>query len=202
MRIVRKSAVAALVVIAVGLALADLSAPSWTSVGRGSVGVPIATDLVLLPPEPGCEDAVERDDCDPRYAFATNRSIVAWGSVRNEGPAPVVLEGIAADWFDRPDLMLIRPVRVIDGGDPIDPAGWRPTQTTWQPVSLAAGEQRMVGIEFHTSGDVAAMCRHWENGAGVGFGSAPLNWRVAVATHVYELPLPFFVMAPTTAQCA
>jgi hypothetical protein len=126
---------------------------------------------------------------------------MAWASVRNEGPAPVVLEGVAADWFDRPELMLARPVRVLDGGDPIDPTGWHPTQTAWQPLSLAPGGQRMVGIVFHTSGDLAAMCRHYTDGGGIGFGSAPMKWRVAVATHVYELPLPFFVMAPTTAEC-
>lgn len=198
----RTAAVAAVVLVfVVGLALADLSAPSWTSVGRGSVGVEPATDLVLLPPEPGCEDTADDDDCDPRFAFAPDRSIVAWASVRNEGPAPVVLEGVAADWFDRPELMIVRPVRVLDGGDPLDPAGWHPTQTAWQPLGLAPGEQRMVGIVFHTSGDLAAMCRHYMDGGGIGFGSAPMRWRVAVATHVYELPVPFFVIAPTTAEC-
>lgn len=198
----RIAAALVVLVIAAGLALADLGAPSWTAVGRGSVGVEPATDLDLLPAEPGCEDPAKDDDCSPRFVFAPGESIVAWASVRNEGPAPVVLDGVVADWFDRSDLMLYRPVRVIDGGDPVDPAGWTPTETPWRPVGLSHGEQRMVGIEFRTSTDLSAMCRHYVDGGGVGFGYAPLQWRVAIATHTYELPLPFFVMAPTSAQCA
>jgi hypothetical protein len=195
-------AAAVVLIIAVGLALADLGAPSSTAVVPGSVGVEPMTDLERLPAEPDCDDLSEEDHCWPNYAFAPGVSIVAWVSVRNEGPAPVILDGVVAEWFDRPELMLYRPVRVIDGGDPIDPAGWQPTQTAWQPVSLSPNEQRMVGIEFRTSADLAAMCRHYSGGGGVGFGHAPLQWGVALATHVHELPLPFYVMAPTTTQCA
>lgn len=198
----RTAAALLVLVIAAGLALADLGAPSWTAVVPGSFGRGPITDLERLPAEPDCDDFSEDDNCWPHYVFARDVSIVAWASVRNDGPAPVVLDGVVADWFDRPDLMLFRPVRVIDGGDPVDPAGWTPTETPWQPIGLSPAEQRMVGIEFRTSTDLSAMCRHYVDGGGVGFGYAPLQWRVALVTHIYELPLPFFVMAPTSAQCA
>lgn len=191
-----------------GVFVTDAQAPSITSLRAGSVALePDATGLKLDPLADGCaqDDPLETSVvCPRRYAYAPNATLRTWVSVRNDGPLAVTLTG-AKSWmeqFEGPD-MLAEPVLVIDAGDPIpEPRRDAPVRP-FGPFVLKPGEERLVGVEFRTTGDVKDACLGWSVGTGIVFESIPIEWHWLANTHTVDLAFsePLEFMAPTEADC-
>jgi hypothetical protein len=195
----------ALAAVAV-LAVADLLAPAYVDVGRGSYGFPVQADAFeLLPAEDGCDERSSWDDpCPQRYAYAPNEALTMWISVRNGGFLPITLNGVSQDWIDQyPPYILGRPTAGLDGGDPS--LGWQggdPVPS--EPVVLNPGDQRAVGLQFRTSDDLAFLCQHWGEGNGIGWEFVPITWRLLFFEHEQRIDFdePIVFMAPTAADCS
>ena len=191
-----------------GLFVTDVEAPSVTSLGAGSVAFePETTSLKLDPPSADCteQDAVQTDAaCSRRYAFAPNATLRTWVSVRNDGPLAVTLTG-ASSWIDRyaESVLLAEPVRVSDAGNPIPEPRHDGPAAPFAPIVLSPGEQRLVGVEFRTTSDLADACQRWAVGSGIVFESIPIEWHWLVNTHTVDLAFsePIEFMAPTEADC-
>jgi len=192
-----------------GVFVTDVSAPSVTSLGVGSVAFePEAAGLKLDPPSDGCpQQAATQTDvaCSRRYAFAPNATLQTWVSVRNGGPLAVTLTG-ATSWLDRyaGSALLAEPVVVSDGGDSVPEPRHDVPNTPFAPIVLSPGEQRLVGVEFRTTGDLADACQRWSVGSGVVFESIPIEWHWLANTHTLDLAFsqPIEFMAPTEADCS
>jgi hypothetical protein len=191
-----------------GVFVTDAQAPSITSLSLGSVAFePQTTGLKLDALAEGCaeDDALETGAvCPRRYAFAPNATLRTWVSVRNDGPLAVTLTG-AKSWMDQytEPALLAEPVLVSDAGDPIpEPRRDAPT-TPFAPIVLKPGAERLVGVEFRTTGDVADACLRWSVGSGMVFESIPIEWHWLANTHTVDLAFsePLEFMAPTEADC-
>jgi hypothetical protein len=189
--------------IAFAGAMADLTVP-FAQVGVGSVSVaPRAEGLQLASADSSCTSP-SGNLCAGRYAYGPDRKLTAWFSVRNASPVAITLDGVPDAWFKQfaPEL-LIRPIAGLDGGDAslgtADLVG-----TSFRPVVLAPHAQRLVGVEFRTTGDVAYACAHWQRGTGVGWDWLPVAWHWAVTSHEVKIPLrqPVEMAAPTERDCA
>jgi hypothetical protein len=193
---------AGIVVISV-VAIADFRASTLTSVRVGSVAFdPEASGLALLPPEDGC--GASAATCSRRYAFAPNRTLTTWVSVRNDGPLPVTLVG-ASRWLDGfgEQAMLAEPISVTDGGNPLSEAQRAQAGAPFDPVVLETEEQRLVIVEFRTTSDFRDACERWMAGSGVVFESIPVEWHWLVRTQTQDIAFaePIEFMAPTSADC-
>jgi hypothetical protein len=184
-------------------AIADLTAP-FAQVGVGSYSAsPRADGLQPAPADPNCR-APSNGVCAGRLAYAPDRKLTAWFSVRNESPVAITLDGVPDAWFKQfaPEF-LVRPVVALDGGDPTlgmaDLGG-----TPFRPVVLAPHAQRLVGVEFRTTGDVAYACAHWGRGIAVGWEWLPIEWHWAATRHEVKivLPQPIEMATPTAGDCA
>jgi hypothetical protein len=191
-----------------GVFVTDVQAPSITSVRLGSVAFePVATGLKL---DAFANDCAEQDPlvigaaCPRRYAFAPNGTLRTWVSVRNDGPLAVTLTG-AKSWMDQytEPALLAEPVLISDAGDPLpEPRRDAPT-TPFAPIVLKPGAERLVGVEFRTTGDVNDACLRWSVGTGIVFESVPIEWHWLANTHTVDLAFsePLEFMAPTEADC-
>ena len=146
-------------------AVADLTVP-FATIGHGSYSrAPVAEGLELLPPQP-C-GAPSASPCPARFAYAPNQKLTVWFSVRNESRVPLTLDGLPRGWFEQfPSELLMRPVAVLDGGGPVRGSPGAMDAAPFQPLVLAPLEERMVGLEFRTTADVAYACTHWMAGTG------------------------------------
>jgi hypothetical protein len=191
-----------------GVFVTDVQAPSITSLRVGSVALePEATGLKLDAFAEGCaeEDLLQTGAvCPRRYAFASNATLRTWVSVRNDGPLAVTLMG-AKSWIEqfKQPAMLAEPVLVSDAGNPIPEARYDAPVKPLGPTVLKPGEERLVGVEFRTAGDVKDACLGWSVGTGIVFESVPIEWRWLANTHTVNLafPEPLEFMAPTEADC-
>ena len=127
--------------------------------------------------------------------------------MRNESRVPLTLDGVPRRWFEQfPSEMLMRPVAALDGGDPgrgsLSPTATDPT--SFRPLVLAPLEERMVGVEFRTTADVAYACTHWKVGIGIGWGQVPVVWHWVATEHEAQIDLakPITLMAPTASDCS
>src|SRR2546430_14748642 len=173
-------------ILAVGLALAvvavvaatvaDLTVP-FATIRHGSYSrAPVAEGLEGLPPQPPC-GAPSASPCEARFASAPGQKLTVWFSVRNESRVPLTFDGVPRRWFEQfASEMLLRPVAALDGGDP--PRGTIGVMhaTALEPVVLAPLEERLVGVEFLTTADVAYACTHWGAGTGIGWDRVPVVW--------------------------
>ena len=191
---------------ALAAAVADVAVP-FATIGQGSYSrAPVAEGLEALPPQPPCGSPFA-GPCAARFAYAPNQKLTVWFSVRNESRVPLTLDGVPRRWFEQfPSEMLMRPVAVLDGGGPVrgslslgatDP-------TPFRPLVLAPLEERMVGVEFRTTADVAYACTHWKAGVGIGWGQVPVVWHWVATEHETQIDLakPITLMAPTASDCA
>ena len=203
MRIVAVCLVLA-VVGALAAAVADLTVP-FATIGHGSYSrAPVAEGLEVLPPQPPC-GAPSASPCAARFAYDPNRKLTVWFSVRNESRVPLTLDGVPRRWFDQfPSEPLIRPVAVLDGGDPVRGSSGAMDATHFQPLVLAPLEERMVGVEFRTTADVAYACTHWMVGTGIGWDRIPVVWHWVAREHETQINLakPITLMAPSAADCS
>lgn len=200
-------ALAVAVLAAFAVAIADLRASDVIGIGPGSFGFePRAEGLALLPPEASCQSraAPSPVQCARRYAYGRDKTLTAWVSVRNEGRFAVTLDGVSQRWLDQfPSELLIRPVAQLDAGDPT--RGWDPSRSApFKPVLLNPGDQRAVGVQFRTTGDVAFACRMWKEGGAIGWEAIPLAWHWLFSEHEVEstFAAPIRLMAPTSTDCA
>jgi hypothetical protein len=189
-----------------GVFVTDVQAPSVTSLRVGSVAFePEATGLKLDVLAQGCaeQDPLETV-CPRRYAFAPNATLRTWVSVRNDGPLAVTLTG-AKSWMDqyKEPALLAEPVLVSDAGDPIPEPRRAAPVMPFAPLVLKPGEERLVGVEFRTTGDVKDACLRWSVGTGIVFESIPIEWHWLANTHTIDLAFsePLEFMAPTEADC-
>jgi hypothetical protein len=191
-----------------GVFVTDVQAPSITSLRLGSVAFePQAAGLKLDAIPEGCDELnpVGPDSaCPRRYAFAPNATLRTWVSVRNDGPLAVTLTG-AKTWVDqfKEPAMLAEPVLVSDAGDPIPEPRPNLSVTPFAPIVLKPGQERLVGVEFRTTGDMKDACLRWGIGTGIVFESIPIEWHWLANTHTVDLafPQPVEFMAPTEADC-
>jgi hypothetical protein len=192
-----------------GVFVADVEAPSVTSLGAGSVAFePQAAGLKLDSPSDDCPEqpAIQTDAvCSRRYTFAPDATLRTWVSVRNDGPLAVTLDG-AKSWIDRyaGSALLAEPVLVSDGGNPIPEPRRDVAATPFAPIVLSPGQQRLVGVEFRTTADLADACQRWSVGTGVVFESIPMEWHWLASTHTLDLAFsePIEFLAPTEADCS
>jgi hypothetical protein len=191
-------------VIALAAAIADLTVP-FATIGHGSVSrAPVADGLTVLPTQPPC-GAPFGSPCTARFAYAPNQKLTVWFSVRNESRLPLTLNGVPRRWFDQfPSELLMRPVAVLDGGDLVRGSPRAMEATPFRPVALAPLEERMVGVEFRTTADVAYACTHWMTGTGIGWERIPVAWHWLAREHETEINLakPITLMAPSTTDCS
>ena len=213
----RRLAVLVAIVVLLALGLTGLFdavlAPSFLGVGPGSYGLPPRTaGLELLPADASCDPTsgdLNDEPCPQRYAYRPAQTLVAWVSVRNDGPLAVTLRGVSRSWLeqfgDPAVIPLGKPRRGLDGGDPTS-AGTAGSlsQAAFGDLTLAPGDERIVGLEFETLGDETLACRHWAVGSGTVWESVPVAWRWLVVEHTQEIPLanPIEFMAPAEADCA
>lgn len=201
----RRASIALAFVLLVSFAgaIADLTVP-FAQVGVGSYSAsPSADGLQLAPADSNCRTP-SAGACVGRFAYGPDRKLTAWFSVRNESPVAITLDGVPDAWFKQfaPEF-LVRPVVALDGGDPslgmADLSG-----TPFRPVVLAPHAQRLVGVEFRTTGDVAYACTHWMRGTAVGWDWLPVAWHWAATTHEVKIVLqqPIEMAAPTAGNCA
>ena len=196
--------------VVLGVALVDMQAPRVAKVGVGSLSFePEAAGLDALPPDDGCVDDASTDTdrpCAQRFAFAPNGVLRTWVSVGNDGPVPVTLDGVTSSWIDQLEeaAMLARPVVVTDGGDAFREAGRDDSGAPLQPIVLEAGDQRVVGVEFRTTGNVRDACERWVVGSGMVFDSVPFQWHWLTSPHALEVAFghPVEFMAPTATDCS
>jgi hypothetical protein len=202
-----------LVIFAIGIVaavvVADLGASSFIEIGHGSAGVVPQTDgLQLLPAGPDCEALLEdpEEPCPRRYAYRPGQSLVAWISVRNNGPVPVTVRGVSRAWLDQyVDIApLGAPMAGLDGGDGFQSIGDEISGTAFEPVVLDPGDERLVGVEFRTTDDSEDACARWIDGAAVQWAAMPIAWHWLFIGHETELAFaePIDFMAPTDRDCA
>lgn len=189
---------------ALAAAVADLTVP-FATIGRGSYSrAPVAEGLGVLPPQPPC-GAPFASPCAARFAYAPNQKLTVWFSVRNESRVPLTLDGVPQRWFEQfPSQLLMRPVAVLDGGDPVRGSPGAMDATPFRPLVLAPLEERMVGVEFRTTADLAYACTHWMAGTGIGWGQVPVVWHWVVTEHEAQIDLakPITLMAPSATDCS
>jgi hypothetical protein len=125
--------------------------------------------------------------------------------VRNEGRVPLTLDGVPRRWFEQfPSELLMRPIAVLDGGDPVRGSSGTMEATPFRPVVLAPLEEWTVGVEFRTTVDVAYACTHWMTGTGIGWERIPVVWHWVATEHETQINLtkPITLMAPSATDCA
>ena len=193
---------AALLVVLAGIGVSRLD--SATRVSTGSAGGLITNELQLAPDDPRCATAGFSGaprDCPARYFFAPDRALSVWLTVRNEGRVDVTIDGLDEWLGTMPADLLIRPVRVLDGG-PIS-SGLTGHGTPFKPVALAPGDERVLGIEMRTTADVAFACEHWGRGTAIGWDAIPVTWHWLALKRTTAIALAhgFEVMAPTESDC-
>lgn len=196
-----------LVLAAVGAfagAVADLTVP-FATIGHGSYSrAPVAEGLKVLPTQPPC-GAPTATPCPARFAYAPNGKLTVWFSVRNEGRVPLTLDGVPRGWIEQfSSQLLMRPVAVLDGGDPLRDSPGSMEAAPFRPVVLAPRGQRTVGVEFQTTTDVAYACTHWMTETGIGWERIPIVWHWVAMQHETEINLanPITLMAPSTMDCS
>lgn len=191
-------------VVALAAAVADLTVP-FATIGHGSLSrAPVADGLTVLPTQPPC-GAPFGSPCTARFAYAPNQKLTVWFSVRNESRVPLTINGVPRRWFDQfPSELLMRPVAVLDGGDLVRGSPRAMEATPFRPVALAPLEERMVGVEFRTTADLAYACTHWMTGTGIGWERIPVAWHWLAREHETEINLakPITLMAPSTTDCS
>jgi hypothetical protein len=192
------------VVGALAAAIADVTVP-FAAIGHGSYSrAPVADGLTVLPTQPPC-GAASGSPCAARFAYAPNQKLTVWFAVRNESRVPLTLDGVPRRWFDQfPSELLTRPVAALDGGDPVRGIPKAIEATPFGAVVLAPLEERMVGVEFRTTADVAYACAHWMTGTGIGWDRIPVAWHWVAREHETEINLakPITLMAPSATDCA
>ena len=69
---------------------------------------------------------------------------------------------------------------------------------------LGPGAERLIGLEFRTTGDVAFACQHWIEGSGVGWDAVPIAWHWLAFGHTGQISFDTGIefMAPTAADCS
>ena len=192
------------VVGALAAAVADLTVPFATIVHGSYSRAPVVEGLELLPPEPPC-GAASASPCATRFAYAPNQKLTVWFSVRNEGRVPLTFDGVPRRWVEQfPSELLMRPVSVLDGGGPVRGSPGAIDATPFRPLVLAPTEERMVGVEFRTTADVAYACIHWMRGTGIGWGQVPVVWHWVATEHETQIDLakPITLMAPSATDCS
>ena len=199
-----------LVLVAVGFAaaviVADASAASFMDLSHGSVELePRSEGLPAGRPCPEPSDESE-EPCPRRYAFRLGQSLVAWISVRNNGPLPVTLRGVSRDWLGQYEdfAPLAAPVAGLDGGDGFRSIGVEFSGAPFELVVLDPGDERLVGVEFRTTDDRADACERWVEGSAVQWASVTIAWHWLYFGHETELAFvePIDFMAPTERDCA
>lgn len=189
---------------ALGAAIADLTVP-FAMIGHGSyAGAPTADGLDRLPTATGCE-ASSPNPCVTRFAYAPNRTLTVWFSVRNDGRVALTLDGVSRRWIEQfQSELLMRPVSVLDGGDPLRMSPGAMRANPLRPVVLAPLEQRLVGVQFLTTADVTYACTHWMAGTGIGWEQVPVVWRWLATEHETQIRLtkPLTLMAPSATDCS
>ena len=192
------------VAVVLAAAVADLTVP-FATIGHGSYSrAPVAEGLEVLPPEPPC-GARSATPCAARFAYAPNQKLTVWFSLRNESRVPLTLDGVPRRWFEQfPSEALTRPVAVLDGGDPARGIPGAMGATPFLAVVLAPLQERMVGVEFRTTADVAYACTHWGAGVGIGWDRIPVVWHWVATEHETQIDLarPVTLMAPTATDCS
>jgi len=200
----RPAAIALAFVLLVSFAgaIADLTVPfaqvgagSYSAAARGDGLQPAQADSSCRTPSAGV--------CVGRLAYAPDRTLTAWFSVRNESPVAITLDGVPDAWFKQfPPDILVRPIAALDGGDLT--FGMTLNGTPFRSVVLAPHAQRLVGVEFRTTGDVAFACAHWARGTAIGWDRMPVAWHWAIASHEATITLqqPIDMAAPTASNCA
>lgn len=203
MRIVAVGLVLA-VVGALAAAVADMAAP-FVSISHGSYSLaPLADGLEVLTTQPPCA-APSGSPCAARFAYAPDQELRVWFSVRNESRVPLTLDGVPQRWSDQfPSEALIRPVAVLDGGDPVRGSAGTTDAISFRAVLLAPLEERWVGVEFRTTPDVANACAHWKTGVGMGWDQIPVVWHWVATEHETQINLvkPITLMAPSRTDCS
>jgi hypothetical protein len=195
-------ATALVLLVAFAGAIADLTVP-FAEVRSGSYSAaPHAEGLQLASVDSSCKTP-SGSVCAGRYAYAPGQQLTGWFSVRNESPVPITLDGVPDSYFKQfsPELLL-RPLAALDGGDPS--LGMTLTGTPFQPVVLAPHAQRLVGVAFRTSSDVAFACAHWGRDTALGWDRFPVAWHWAMTSHEATILLaqPIELASPTARDCA
>ncbi len=183
------------------LAIGDVA--SFARLAPGSVGIPARADaLERLPDEAACTSP---RGCTARFAYAADETVAAWVTVRNDSPVPVTLEGVPASWLSlfQPQ-MLLRPVEILDGGDPTKGHASSTSTASFRPVLLGPGAERAIGVVFRSVADVPYACEHWAAGGGVAFEDLPVAWHWLATRHEARIPFArtLELMSPTAEDCA
>jgi|ERR1700687_5465583 len=183
-------------------AFSDLAVP-FAQVGVGSYSAaPRGDGLQLAQADSSCRTP-SSGVCAGRLAYAPDRMLTAWFSVRNESPVAITLDGVPDVWFKEfPPDILVRPIGALDGGDPTFGSALR--GTPFRSIQLAPHAERILGVEFRTTGDVAFACAHWARGGAIGWDRLPVAWHWAIASHeaTIELRQPIEMATPTAGDCA
>lgn len=183
------------VIVDLAVPFAQVSLGSYSAAPRSEGLQPARADSSCKKPTEGL--------CAGRLAYAPDRQLTAWFSVRNESPVAITLDGVPDAWFKQfPADILVRPIAALDGGDPTH--GTALIGTPFRSTVLAPHAQRIVGVEFRTTGDVAYACAHWARGGAIRWDRFPVAWHWAIASHEVTITLqqPVEVATPTASDCA
>jgi hypothetical protein len=197
----RRAAIATTLVLLLVLAgaIADMTVP-FAKVGAGSYSASPRGEG--LQADTSCK-TLSGEACTGRLVYAPGRMLTVWFSVRNDSGVAITLDGVPEAWFKQfPPDILVRPIAALDGGDPT--FGSDLSGMPFRSVQLAPHAQRLVGVEFRTTGDVAFACAHWARGGAIGWDRLPVAWHWAIASHeaTIELRQPVEMATPTASDCA
>lgn len=204
--------VAILVVAVAVIVVADLAAPAFARLEPGSAWAEpqtVGLDLQSFDPDwddPGCAEPTGHEDepCARRYAFGGGQTLTIWFSVRNAGPVPINLLGVPDAWIEQyqDSAPLARPVADLDGGDPRFGVP-ELVGVPYEPMRLSPGAERLIGVEFLVTDDVARACELRSAGGGIQWDQVPLAWSLIGFEHEHQrrLEAPVTFMAPTADDC-
>lgn len=194
-------AMARVLLVASAGVIADVTVPFAQVVAGSFSTAPRAEGLQLAFVDSSCKTP-SGSVCVGRYAYAPGRQLTAWFSVRNDSPVPITLDGVPDSFFKQyPAELLMRPLAALDGGDPLVRVTL--TGTPFRPVVLAPQAQRLVGVVFRTTGDVAYACAHWQRGGAISWERLPVEWHWAMKSHEAAITLqqPVELATPTAKDC-
>jgi hypothetical protein len=196
--------VAALLLVA-GIALVRVVLEPPAVLSQGSASALITRELKLAPedapcPKPGFTSTPQF--CRARYVFAPGREVEVWLSVRNAGSVALTVDGVDEWLRTLPPDLLVRPFAVLDGG-PVS-NGFTGQGIAFAPITLAPGEERLIGLRMRTAEAMESACLKWMPGIGIGFDAVPVTWHWLAFSRTSTIALPrgIEVMAPTASDCS
>jgi hypothetical protein len=180
---------------ATALVAVAMSALTYQPLGPGSViaaNQHLLVDATQLPPTHGV------DSSQFRYRFQAATSYETMVSVRNDGPLPVVLEGIDGEVASGTTLARPAELRLLPPGSLSAFNDWGASQP-WQQTVIGSGQQLTLWIRWETS-PCPPQGALLGTSASASVSSLPLRWSVAGIPRRSVLDLGYTVRFEVTPQ--